>query len=438
MENFLFSAIVVVLILILVRRDPLSPASFFGIVSALNGITFYIGSILHLFPQTMRFWYYISQDYSDVNAKVLLFYLSLSLLGYTIDLTIKRTSLRRGKLINIDNIRLGKYLESPYLLIVLFSVWLLILWHLRNVNIPKMLFYTTYLEVRDPDKVGLTNDLLATIHTFLPTLGMLISPLVVYFYARHRWAHFIVVLLLFVYSLLFTIAIGSRFILIYLSLITLTVFLMRKKITISVVLFALLTFITYGTLMAQRYVNVAYGIRPFFDVLFSGKFLVLEYYLFSIYNFFGGGFVMAEAFQRERLFYPLRYKVLSFSPLPSIIDGFSKIRHYEHRVIPTGPFNSFAEAYHFGWGFLIFLIVFLAILLYQATKFWRRANTPIYVFILLFPLYYAVLRMQIYQLRQVFRWFVLALLIAVVMNALTHRKKISKFRRQAREYKDGL
>ena len=423
MEKILLSATIVILILILIRKDPLSPASFFGIVSALNGITFYIGSILHLFPRTMSFWYYITQDYNDVNTKVLLFYLSLSLLGYAIDLTVKRTSVRRGKLnINIDNINWGKYIESSYSLIVLFSMCWLVLWHLVNVNIPKMFFYTTYLEVRDPVKVGLTNDLLATIHTFLPTLGMLLSPLVVYFYARHRWAHFITALLLFVYSFLFTIAIGSRFILIHLSLITLTVFLMRKKITISVVLLALLTLIAYGTLMAQRYVNVAYGIRPFFDVLFSGDFLVLGYYLFSIYNFFGGGFVMAEAFQRERLFYPLRYKVLSFSPLPSIIDGFSKIRHYEHRVIPTGPFNSFAEVYHFGWGFFIFLIVFLAVLLYQATKLWRRANAPIYVFILLFPLYYAVLRMQIYQLRQVFRWFVLALFIAVVMNTLTHRK----------------
>ena len=165
---------------------------------------------------------------------------------------------------------------------------------------------------------------------------------------------------------------------------------------------------------------------PFFLTIFSGKFFDIGYYTFLPFNFFGGGFVMAEIFQRSNLYYPICTKILSFSPFPSFIDGFSSLLSFEHRVYTYGPFSSFAEAYQFGWGYLAFLLLFLSMLVYQTTKMWRN-NPTILSFFFLVPYYYSIIRMQAYPIRNVFRILLLALILAIISNQLLKKRKVKKF-----------
>jgi len=92
-------------------------------------------------------------------------------------------------------------------------------------------------------------------------------------------------------------------------------------------------------------------------------------------NIFFGGQVVAEAMEINEHQYPFTYKLLSFSPLASIIDGFDKYRGYEIRVSIYVPYNCIAEAWSMGvpWLILYFISIFLWVLL--SSLAWQLSNS---------------------------------------------------------------
>ncbi len=126
---------------------------------------------------------------------------------------------------------------------------------------------------------------------------------------------------------------------------------------------------------------------------------------------------MADAFGRAGLAYPVAYKLLSFSPFPSMIDGFGHVRHLEHRVNMFAPFSNFAEAYHFGPGYFVALLLILFVSLIILSRFWQRYRGG-FAFFLLAPAYFMFLRMHLYPLRGTFRWLLASLVAVVVFETL--------------------
>ncbi len=97
-------------------------------------------------------------------------------------------------------------------------------------------------------------------------------------------------------------------------------------LTLTIVLGARTTF-AHGLSMVPFYL-----VHPFQNETVADSIQV-------VLDFFQGIFVTAESFQIGGLF-PLRYKILAFSPLPSLIDGYSKLVHQsEHRLSLAVPMS---------------------------------------------------------------------------------------------------
>ncbi|MBZ9937884.1 hypothetical protein LB518_16410 [Mesorhizobium sp. BR1-1-16] len=75
-------------------------------------------------------------------------------------------------------------------------------------------------------------------------------------------------------------------------------------------------------------------------------------------NLTEGIFVVAESLVGEPV-YPLLYKILSFSPLPSVIDNFQSIsRVSQVRITRYVPYSGYVELYNFGIVFLLAFVLF--------------------------------------------------------------------------------
>ena len=394
------------------KKDFFSPASFFVFVSSATSLAFYLGAVKGWFPDITLNWYYVDRDYVSVVNSVLLFYFLLTLMGAGVggQIRIKNTQVMFRDY-SIDYTLLKRFLETRVALIAFMVLFYLILLHLANIDFSRLFIYDTYLEIRQPRFWGISNVFIITIHNLLPTIGFLISPLVPYYFFRRQYSFLVFLFPIYTYCLLYSISLDSRVVPLSFFVTAFTAFLLKHKITFQALFFSLLGVVSYGVIMELRFARTYYGLIPFFDAFISGNFLASGTYLFIFYNVFSGGFVMGEIFQRSNLYYPLNYKLLSFSPFPSLIDGFSSIQEFGHKIFIFGPFSSFAEAYHFGLGYFIFFILFLAIVIFQTTKLWKM-KPGVSVFILLVPFYYSVFRMQAYPLRGVFRMLLLALILA--------------------------
>lgn len=130
---------------------------------------------------------------------------------------------------------------------------------------------------------------------------------------------------------------------------------------------------------------------------------------------------------------PLLYHILSFSPLPSLFDGFrGGYLHFHSRVNAYTPFSSFAEIGVWGaWASILLVPIFLlvggrVILLHRRISglWWWSCVGVAAGFVLM------VAHMQQYNVRQSTRFFVYSLDICLVVYIL------GRFSRHANERKD--
>ena len=138
-------------------------------------------------------------------------------------------------------------------------------------------------------------------------------------------------------------------------------------------------------------------------------------------NVLAGAKDLSLAIQKGPLFYPENYKILSFSPLISAIDGYDSIRKlYQHKITSYMPFNFYAELYFFGWKYwaLAFLIFTLGLrILNRATLKYRLMG-----YLLSTPGLFCFLMMQQYAIRTCFRYFVISILLILIFDHYQKRK----------------
>ena len=157
-----------------------------------------------------------------------------------------------------------------------------------------------------------------------------------------------------------------------------------------------------------------FGLKPFAANFFSTSFLDPKLVDFTLINVFGGGFVIADAWLYPKFQYPLKYKILSFSPLPSILDTYGSVQKYSklNRTKPPAPFSNFVEVYEFGLPYMVFFYGFLILFFYVASRFWK-SRVDLTAFLVLLPAYFACLKMFAYGLRHTMRFFYLSLFLAL-------------------------
>jgi hypothetical protein len=129
----------------------------------------------------------------------------------------------------------------------------------------------------------------------------------------------------------------------------------------------------------------------------------------ALMDFCQGTVVTAESFSLPADF-DLQYKILVFSPLPSLIDGYSSVRPTsEHRLHLFVPMSGVGELYHFGW-------LYICVLLFGFTVF-IRAHTAIAdkipaIFIICnFLIMFSIYLLFSYPVRNALRYYWIAVFV---------------------------
>jgi hypothetical protein len=146
----------------------------------------------------------------------------------------------------------------------------------------------------------------------------------------------------------------------------------------------------------------------------------INYSLFWFQNTFEGAYIFYQGYNLKTTF-PENYKLLSFSPFTSSIDGFNSYLKYTNFISPTVPFGTFLEVYHFGLIYILFyyfLIFFLLIPLNRITY-----SSPILGYLISSPAYMFFIANQQYPLRNYFRFLIISSLISLFILKISTNEK---------------
>lgn len=149
------------------------------------------------------------------------------------------------------------------------------------------------------------------------------------------------------------------------------------------------------------------SIPDHFSVLFSEEGpLYIEMLLLNLSQ---GIFVTTDSIYIGGTF-PDLYKWLSFSPFPSAIDGFERIRHFQVRLHSFVPMSALGEVYNFGWPWMVWFSIVLGFLLRSNA----RLDTARYPFVAIMSsllIFVFFVMANAYPMRNVFRQFLIAYVV---------------------------
>ncbi|WDF72871.1 hypothetical protein [Novosphingobium sp. KACC 22771] len=141
-------------------------------------------------------------------------------------------------------------------------------------------------------------------------------------------------------------------------------------------------------------------------------------------SIFQGVFITGDG-NEFRADFPLIYKILSFSPLPSTIDGFPVYREqYEILLSAFVPMSGYTEIIGFGVGYLIFLWGFVAILMRKLVLSQKKIG--LLYFILSCTVLFFLIQGGTYPIRNFFRPLLFAYLITVYLSRRKGAKVLMK------------
>jgi len=416
----------------LVRRGGfLSPTAVLAATLTLQLAVFYVVAVQGVYPERIDRAWQVTNDYDSVAPGVAVGYLGMIALCVIASFVSgERRSAKRARRLEVrDGDQLSRLLD-PYLVsgpALVVTIWAIALLGVHAVLIDRsqVLLHFEYLAIRDPEVVGLRPGVMAFVHRNIPMLGVLFGPLVGYYWARRHWLFCALSAVVFLYCGFITLAFGSRFVVVQLAGLAIALYLMGsvrlRRFALAIVIVIALV---YPPMMELRR-GQEHGISAFGRQFSRQPLPTSDLALFAIFNFSIGGFVFADALDQPPVDYPWQYKMLSFSPFPSFLDGFGSFRHFEHRVTAISPFSNLAEAYHFGVPWLVAFVLCLFVVLVVMARFWSRFHGGGALLVML-PTHYALLRMHSYPIRHTWRWLVFSVVMTLVIGALFEKQRAGK------------
>jgi len=119
--------------------------------------------------------------------------------------------------------------------------------------------------------------------------------------------------------------------------------------------------------------------------------------------------------------YPDRYKELSFSPFPSVVDGFSDIREQEERRVNYfTPINAFGEVYLFGSEYIAIFLASIYVWVRSSAVASRKLGPRFSAVITLLGILSAV-TLQQYSLRTGYRFILVSIAVCLVAIWISKR-----------------
>lgn len=208
---------------------------------------------------------------------------------------------------------------------------------------------TDYAAYNDPLLMSVTNPLGRVYHTLMPLLLLGVGPLLIGIIKARRGGIALLYVIPFSYSLLYEVASNSRWGGLPLLGTAAFIFLLYgRKGTFPGILLILMGILLYVSALVGRaapYHGISMIIANLGATLGGSAFGVLQ---LTIYTIFEGIFSTSRVGDYSPS-YPLIYKLLSFSPFPSSIDGFNSVAlKYEVRMRSYLPIGAWAEAFYFG------------------------------------------------------------------------------------------
>lgn len=403
-----------------------------------NIMSFYLIEYIKLdASMILQHSYKFKRSYLDADLPVLLMFglLTLSIATPALLASRRATSFEADVGVK-DSVAIDRFM-----IVYLVVVTLLCCLHAFASNLAFLSPYTAYLSLRGPEMLSLRIAPLDIFHMNIGTFGIVQSFILFYMIQRRNALGVALVMVGFSYMALFQAASLSRWLVLQLVIPPLLSVISGRKMKLGIPAMGAVAVAMpiYYSIMSSRS-NFELGIGSLIDNVVAIPRWSAEFFISTAANIFGGGLVIAEAGLKQAVSYPGIYKALSFSPLPSAIDGFAGILHHQQRINVYGPFNAFAEAYWFGWPWVVLLFLIVGVVVYlndrlEATVTSSSLAGRLLVRLPNLLLFYGVLLMTQYPLRNSLRWVLfsgLACLFGLIYMRIQRRRAAVRSAQNAR------
>ena len=315
--------------------------------------------------------------------------------------------------------KMGKRSGTPLLAIIL----LILTSNLVFMNQSAVWSNQEYLLITGPKGYNLPANL-AMLFIAGMNIGAVICSIFLPFYLRRSSTQALLAFSAWLFWFAFYLSAGSRLAAVmFFSLFAIQFLLSRGRMALVYLIIGFFGAFAIMMIALATRASGEYGVSNFFNAIsyFSGK-VAWDFAIFSWVNFMQGIFITSDGILYDQ-FYPIEYKLLSFSPLPSFIDSFDQIRQGAQVMIyKTVPMGGIAEVYHFGILYFIFYLCALILILRTAHKsfktkhYYLTAFANFYIFIMF-------IIMNSYAVRNSFRQTLVAFAVIVTAGLLTKFKK---------------
>jgi len=322
------------------------------------------------------------------------------------------------------------YQKSPLYAFILISILFtfLVLWHLNQVDFQVLWENKSYLKISNPNGIGLHSPVLQFFHTALGLIGLFSFTFFALSIRNKLYIPALIFFLFGAYAFVFKLAGNSRWAAV--MILVMPPFFFNTK-NIRMILLCASSFfvgvITYRMVLYGRgeYYQglsmVFHNFEHIYTSIWEEGFISQDFLEYSLTNLLAGAKDLALAIQMAPLSYPEIYKILSFSPLLSAIDGYDIIRKlYQHKLTSYMPFNFYAELYFFGWKYWVFAFVIYTLGLRVMNK--AALNYGLMGYLLSLPGLFCFFVMQQYSIRTYFRYFLASIILILVFDYFQKNK----------------
>jgi len=415
---------IVVLLRHIVKTGILGPSVIFSVISLGQMLVFYLAVELTLYPEIMAGWWQVSTEYKTSTVEVLIVYLYLIFVSYCSSVSIDKA---KSEDENLKKVLYLHFLESKVFFLIIFALFMLCVLHLILIDLDKIISYKVYLSIRNFEFVGVDSTIFSTLHKLLPLIGLFLAPVFVYHVYKKNWLLLFFSFSVFSYSFLYSLSLASRFSVLQILVVAVTIYLLDSRRKLLVFFISLLALTVFAGVLSIRFVNITYQLGfgiPSLLLIYEKHYKVfLDASAFLFFNVFGGGFGTAVNLSEKGVEYPFLYKILSFSPFPSFLDGFSQVRDAEVRINEYAPFNNLSEVYHFGLFYVVVYTLFLSFFLRAYDRFYKAREGVVY-FIIMLPAFFGFFVFHNYPIRNSFRWMVVSFLVVVAINTFGQKARV--------------
>tara|TARA_Y100000780_G_scaffold167369_1_gene152235 strand:+ start:6110 stop:7408 length:1299 start_codon:yes stop_codon:yes gene_type:complete len=402
MQEILILINVIILIYTIKKTGGASPAGIASIYITICIASFYVINYLQLTKEMLLFTAMPINDYQGIDTTVISVYTGLNLLSFICAYTAQTNTIKTQQLRTYrtkPNFKIGQN-ATITICVIFIGLNCANLLHLMSLDIDTLLSNRSYLTIKTPEEIGITNPAARIYHFLFRFIGAISVIILCEALYQRNLLISILSFTFFMYCATLLAAGASRWLAVYIALAALYVYIRKPRYakTITAALIAL-TFFSFIFVLLGR-ASGTYGIAHLGEYINKFNPQILTLYIGGIFvNVFEGAFNLANSIILDPQFNPW-YIHHSFLPLFSFMDGFSgKISQLAWKFAPHVPMSAISETYTFGneW-FLIYVCMYFSMLL-LASRVYTSDLSFHAKMALMAPTYYIIIAQHTYSLR---------------------------------------